>query len=143
MQTTPIQNPGTYPGPGQASLLRSNAQQFLFNGTTVVAGATASTSGANASASIAVQLERINRSFYPFGVSFEIGFSGAPGAFEVDVQTADRDQDSSYETINSLTGGLNASNVGRVELPSFWAKYVRLYVKTLTNAVTITALVTR
>jgi hypothetical protein len=148
MPLNPYGNPvnlagGPYPGPGLANLLKSNEQQYLFTAATVPPNQVAAANGSNASASIAVQLERIKSAFYPFGVSFEIGFSASPGVFEVDVQTADQDKDSSFVTISSLTGGLNASNVGRVELPTFWAKYVRVYVKTLPNPVTITALVTR
>jgi hypothetical protein len=130
-----------YGGTGKATLLRDNQQMFLFQQDTVAAGM----------ASRAVQLERINRSNYPWGVSFEIYFTdvngnpASPGAFEVDIQTADIDQDSHYCTINALNaaGQLNASFVGRIELPNFWAKYVRAFVKTLTNAVSTSVMVTR
>ena len=130
-----------YGGTGQATLLRDNRQQFLFQQEVNVTGR----------ASIAVQLERVNRSFYPWGVSFELFFTDAngnpanPGVFEVDIQTADIDQDTHYCTINALAGAgfLNSNYVGRLELPSFWAKYVRGYVKTLTNAVYTSLLVTR
>jgi hypothetical protein len=61
----------------------------------------------------------------------------------VDVETADTDEDTHYVTINTLTDGLNSSYVGRIELPSFWAKFVRVQVVTLTNAVAITVLLTR
>jgi hypothetical protein len=114
---------------------------FLFHGETGVAGR----------ASIALQLERINRSFYPWGVSFHIAFTDVngvpsdPGAFEIDFQTSDIDQDTQFCTINAISGdaNLNASFVGRLELPNFWAKYVRAFVKTLTNAVYVTVLATR
>jgi len=124
-----------YPGGGQARLLRTNQQIFLFNNETVAA----------ARASIAVQLDRISHSSYPFGASFQVKFSGDPGAFEVDIQTSDTDNDADYCTINLLNSSsqLNSNFVGRVELPNFWAKFVRGYVRTLTNAVTTTLLVTR
>jgi hypothetical protein len=75
-----------------------------------------------------------------------MAFSGAPGTFEIDIQTADIDQDSHYVTLNSLTtGSLNTSNVGRVELPNFWAKYVRVKVVSFANYATVnlTVLLTR
>jgi hypothetical protein len=134
MPAIPPVVPGLYPGPGQASLLRPNNQQYLLQGQ--------SQASAVGNASIAVQLGRIQDS-YPFGASFEIAFSGAPGTFEIDIQTADTDVPGNFVTISSLTGGLNSSNVGRVELPNFWAKYVRVFVKTLTNNVTTSVLVTR
>ena len=124
-----------------AQLLRDNTQAYLWNNETVAAG----------TASIGVQLERVNRSFYPWGVSFEIFFTNTagqpanPGTFEVDVQTADIDEDAHYCTINLLNSAsqLNSSYVGRIELPSFWAKYVRAYLRTLTNAVNTSVLVTK
>jgi len=141
--------PGPYPGPGQAVLLRANENQWLFQQQLVPAGKSG-VAGANASASIAVMLERIKAStFYPFGVSVQIYFTDVnqaaadPGAFEIDVQTSDLDIDAQYSNISALTGGLNAAFSGRVELPSFWAKFLRVYVKTLTNAVYLNVLVTR
>jgi hypothetical protein len=124
-----------YAGAGQAQLLRTNQQVFFFNSETVTAP----------TASIAVQLERISRSSYPFGASFQLKFSGNPGTFEVDIQTSDTDLDADYCNINTWnsTASLNANYVGRIELPQFWAKFVRAYVKTLTNAVTVTVIATR
>jgi hypothetical protein len=130
-----------YAGNGRAILLRDNAQKFLFQRETNLVGR----------ASIACQLERVNRSFYPWGASFQLYFtdiSGVPadpGVFEVDIQTSDIDLDIQYCTINALTGAgsLNANFAGRLELPNFYAKYVRGVVKTLTNAVYTTLLVTR
>lgn len=130
-----------YGGGGAAILIRENQQKWLFQQEINV----------TARASIAVQLERIPRASYPWGVSFQIYFTDAtgnpanPGVYEVDIQTSDIDQDAQYCTINSLigAGGLNASFAGRIELPSFYAKYVRAYVKTLTNAVYVSVLVTR
>ncbi len=141
--------PGPYPGSGQAVLLRANENQWLFQQQIVSAGASG-VAGANASASIAVLLERIKSStFYPFGVSVQIYFTDVnqvaanPGAFEVDVQTSDIDVDAQYSTISALTGGLNAAFSGRVELPTFWAKFLRVYAKTITNAVYLNVLVNR
>jgi hypothetical protein len=111
-----------YAGTGKATLLRDNSQKFLFQMEQPAAG----------TASIAFQLERVNRSFYPWGASFEIYFTdvngnpASPGTFEIDIQTADLDQDSHYCTINQIAGAnLNTNFVGRLELPSFFAKFIR------------------
>ena len=122
-----------YPGTGQAQLIYENRQVFLFQNETVAAG----------TASIAFQLHRVRGSSYPFGMSLEIGFSADPGTFEVDIQTSDTDDNPHFVTINTVNSGLNSFFVGRVELPSFWAKYVRARVVTLTNAVAITVKLTR
>lgn len=122
-----------YTNNGLAQLLYENRQAFLWNNETVVAG----------NSSIAFQLHRERGAFYPWGMSLELSFSGDPGAFEVDIETADVDIDTHYVTINTMTSGLNSSYVGRLELPSFWAKYVRAQVATLTNSVAITVLLTR
>lgn len=130
----PPVTPGFYPGAGQASLLRAGCQQYVF----------LNQSGANGKTSVALLLERTKTGFfYPFGASFEISFSGAPGTFDVEVQTSDTDTDANFVTISTLSSGLNSSNVGRIELVSFWAKFVRVYAKTITNAVNISVLVTR
>ena len=125
-----------YAGNGQAKLLNTNSQAMLFSGETL---------NTVPAASVAFQLSRPTSMYYPWGASFEIWFSGNPGAFEVDVQTADIDADMHYCTISALNSGaaLNANYVGRIELPNFWAKFVRVYVKTLTNSVLVYAMVTR
>lgn len=130
-----------YAGQGQAVLLRDNKQVYLLQRETIVAGR----------ASIAVQLERINRSYYPWGVSFQVAFTDVngnpsdPGTFEVDIQTSDIDQDNQYSTTTSNTITIVNSSFagGRLELTAFYAKYARALVKTLTNAVYVTVLATR
>ena len=122
-----------YTGSSQACLIRDNQQKWLWNNETVAAG----------TASIAFQIERVNRSFYPWGISLEIFFSGAPGTFEVDLQDADIDMDSHYVTVDAISTGMNASYVTRIELPSFYAKYVRVKLVTLTNPVNMSVLLTR
>jgi hypothetical protein len=134
LQPNPAITAGKYPGDGQARLLRCAEQATLLYKTNAPAG----------TASTAVQLERIKAAtVYQFGVSFEISFSGAPGNFDVEIQTADTDAESMYVSIAAITSGLNASNVCRVELPSFWARYVRVKVVVLANPVTTSVLVTR
>ena len=122
-----------YSGTAQAQLLYENRQVFLFENETVAAG----------TSSIAYQLRRERGAFYPWGISLEFWFSADPGAFEIDLQDADTDQDSHYVTVNAITTGLNASYVTRIELPSFYAKYVRVKLVTLTNAVNLSVLLTR
>jgi hypothetical protein len=125
-----------YSGPGQAALIRQGTQSYLFLNDTVFVG----------ESSVAYQIERNPGIFYPWGMSFDIAFSGAPGAFEIDVQTSDIDQDSHYVTIASITtGALNAGNVGRIELPNFWARFTRVKVVSFANyaTVTVTVLLTR
>jgi hypothetical protein len=125
-----------YSGPGTATLIRQGEQKYLFLNDTVFVG----------ESSLAYMIERNPGIFYPWGMSFDMAFSGAPGTFEIDIQTADIDQDSHYVTLNSLTtGSLNTSNVGRVELPNFWAKYVRVKVVSFANYATVnlTVLLTR
>lgn len=131
--------PGLYPGPGQAALLRANEQQYLFRQNLVISG----------QASIAVQLERIKSSFYPFGCSLQIWFTdvnGAaadPGTFEVDAQGADVDIAAMFTDLSGGATSLNASFATRIEQPWLWAKYLRVNAKTVTNAVYLNVLVTR
>jgi len=122
-----------YAGTSSAQLLYENRQAYLFQNETVAAGV----------ASIAYQLRRERGAFYPWGISLEIFFSGDPGSFEVDLQDADIDEDSHYVTVDTITAGLNASFVTRIELPSFYTKYVRVKLVTLTNSVTTSVLLTR
>jgi hypothetical protein len=116
----------------KAALLRNNSQVFLWNNETVSAG----------TLSIAFQLERVNRSSYPWGYSVEVQFSGAPGAFEVDIMEADTDIAGFFTKVGSIIA-VNATNVGRFETTSLYPKYVAALVLTLTNAVNTTAKVTR
>jgi len=126
--------PGVYPGSGKATLLRPGQYCYLLLNQPILAG----------QSSIAVQLERIKAGFfYPTGFSVEISFSGAPGSFEVDCQTSDTDQDSFYVLNTKITTGLNASNVGRMEITSYWALFTRVSFPTLTNPVNVTVKVTR
>jgi len=131
--------PGIYPGAGLASLLRANSQAWLFQQQLIAAG----------QSSIAVQLERSKMSyFYPFGASLQIFFTNSsqvaadPGAFEIDAQVSDIDADAMYANTTGLTA-VNAGFAGRIELPWLWAKFIRVNIKTLTNAVYSNVLVTR
>ena len=123
----------SYTTPGQAKLRRDNTQGILWAGESVPAS----------TLSIGFLLERINRSFYPWGLSFEVQFSGAPGTFEIDLMGANTDAVGNYIQIGNITT-VNGSNVGRWDMPSnIWPKYVAGYIKTLTNAVNTTLIVTK
>ncbi len=133
-------SPGVYPGPGQAGLLRANEQQYLFRQQLIVSG----------QASIAVQLERIKSAHYPLSAcSVQIWFTdvnGAaadPGTFEVDAQVSDLDIAAQFCDAQGGLTAVNTSFAGRIELPWLWAKYLRVNAKTVTNAVYLSALVTR
>lgn len=150
MKALPPVSPGSYPGPGQASLLRSNCQQWLFQQQQVPANGVANAAGANPSASIAVQLDRVKSPyFYPFAASLQIFFtdangnSAAPGVFQVDVQTSDIDSDGQFCLETSLTTVNTTGQAGRVQLTLSWCKYVRVWVKSLANNVYANVLVTR
>lgn len=122
-----------YPGKGNAALLRENQQVMLWQNERIGAGA----------ASLAFLIERRIGPHYPWGVSLELRFSGDPGTFQVDIQTSDTDQDEFYVTKDFINAGLNSSNIARYELTSFWAKYIRAKIVTLTNDVNITVQLTR
>jgi hypothetical protein len=151
MLSVPNVNPGVYPGPGQASILRANEQQWLLQNQLVAAGGITTAAGGNNSASIAVQLERLKGAAYPFGASLQVYFTNAagapssPGAFEIDWQNSDIDSDQNFVTMSSLvgTGSLNASFSGRIELATMWARFMRVYLKSNPNGVYVSALVTR
>lgn len=121
-----------YPGPGYANLHHTNRQTFLFNNEAIPAG----------TASIAVQLERISRSSYPWGAAFQLKFSGPPGVFEVDIQVSETENDPDYITVAAIAA-TSTTNVARFDLTNIFPKFVRGYVRTLTNAVNTTLLVTR
>ena len=126
-----------YAGGGKALLLNTNTQGMFFMQETL--------SGTPV-ASVAFQLSRPTGMYYPWGASFTLWFSGNPGNFEVDIQTADIDDPKHYCNVASWVNAvsLNASFVGRIELTdNFWAKFVLVNVTSLTNAVQISCMVTR
>lgn len=128
-----MQAPGNYPGAGQAKLLNANHQYYAWQNQRVT----------NGTASQAFQLERQKSAFYPQGWAVEVSFSADPGVFEVDIQGAEIDQDSSYAQLGSGISGTNASFTGRFDVLTYYPKFIRLYMKTLTNDVRTTAVVTR
>lgn len=138
----------SYAGSNQANPLSNNRQVFLWQNEAPPAGVPPS-STTSGSLSCAFELQRVNQSFYPWGLSFELTFSGAPGAFEVDILAANSDVITSYVQIANIK---NTSQVGvatgsytyRYDMASnIWPKYVAAYLKTLTNAVNVTLQVTK
>jgi hypothetical protein len=72
-------------------------------------------------------------------LSVQLQFSGDPGVFQVDFQTSDVDDTNFYVTKASLSGGVNAAFVGRMEVTNVVAKFARLYMVSITNPVNVTA----
>ena len=74
----------------------------------------------------------------PQRLSVEIAFSGAPGTFSVNLQTADTDADANYineaSAISSVT-----NNVARLEVSQPVANFARLAFTSLQNSVSATA----
>ena len=94
-------------------------------------------SGGNAQISVAVALHRSPN--FPNVFSVEIKFAADPGAFAVELQTADTNEDAYYVVKATLNAGLNAAFAGRIEATNIIAKFARLRMATKTNAVNVTA----
>lgn len=78
------------------------------------------------------------------GFAVDGKFSGAPGAFEVDVQVAAVDSDTNYQTCANcnITTVDAVNNTFHLDATLVKARYVRLLMRSRTNAVSITATVT-
>jgi hypothetical protein len=130
-----------YPGNGQATLLGNNRQAYMWQSEIVPAGVYPG------SLSVGYRLSRIDGTFYPWGASFEVLFSGNPGVFEIDIVGCNLDQAQDYTylgMINQVNSYVSGYYVGRWDMPSnIWVTFVAAYMKTLTNAVQTTLLVTR
>jgi hypothetical protein len=83
-----------------------------------------------------------SRAGTPFSVDAQ--FSGAPGVFEVDVQVAATDSDTNYQTCSNcnVTTVDATNNTFHLDAVLVNAKYVRLLMRSRTNAVSITARIT-
>ena len=96
-------------------------------------------------ASNAVNIEHIEGSSAP-GVSFEGIFSGAPGAFEVDIQESDTDVDADYilpaTTAYKITA-VGSNNSFRVDLIPTGGRFMRALLVSRTNAVSLILKATR
>ena len=130
-----------YPGNGLAKLLPANRQMYMWESEAVPV---ATFPG---SLSEAFQPERVPNVLAPWGLSFEVLFSGDPGAFEIDIVGCNIDQAQNYTylgMINQVSSYVHGYYVGRWDMPSnIWVKFVAAYMKTLTNAVATKLLVTR
>lgn len=78
---------------------------------------------------------------FPQAVGLELQFSADPGAFQIDIQTADTDKEEAYVTKVSISEGLNAGFYGRTELHNVVAKFLRLKLVARANAVNLLATV--
>lgn len=79
-------------------------------------------------------------------ISVEIRFAGVPGAFNVQVQEADTDADAFYITPSNLAYTMtvvNSQNIARADLTTGAGKFIRILLSSRTNAVAMTAKVTR
>jgi len=124
-----------YAGSGQAALLYENTQVLLWNNETVSVG----------ELSIAYQFRRVASGlFYPWGFAAEVQFSGAPGAFEIDVVGAETDASVNFIKLAAITS-VNASNIARLDALTYYPKYIAALVVSLANAssVKVTCKVTR
>ena len=83
----------SYAGTGQAQLLYENTQKYLWQNETV----------ATSTLSLAYELRRVLSTFYPWGLSFEVIFSGNPGTFEIDIMGANNDIAVNYVQIGTIT----------------------------------------
>jgi hypothetical protein len=117
----------------KAVFLQTNGQYLVWSAESVAANGK----------SAAVQLERRkSQTNYPaWGFAVQISSTTSIGTFEVEVQGAETDNDASYVKLASITTA-NASNVGRGDFMTYYPKYVRLFMKTLTGTQTITGIIT-
>ena len=80
-------------------------------------------------------------------VAVEVRFSAAPGTFELDIQEADTDADAFYITPTNTTYQISAVNattfIARADLSPTGGKFMRVFMKTLTNVVNTTCKITR
>lgn len=79
----------------------------------------------------------------PFSVDAK--FSGAPGAFEVDVQVASVDTDTNYQTCSNcnITTVDSTNNTFTLQVPGNMSQYVRLLMRSRANSVSIVARIKR
>jgi hypothetical protein len=75
---------------------------------------------------------------FPDFCAVEIQFAANPGAFEIDLMSATTDQAPFY-CQRSTCAVDNVTFVGRIEVTGIVARFLALYLKTLTNPVAVTA----
>lgn len=116
----------------KALLINTNKQQYFWFEESVAANGK----------SEAWQLERQKSAFYPWAFAVEVLFGSSPGTFEIEIQGAEVDLDAHYVKLASIST-VNGSNVGRADMLTYFPKFVRLFMKTLTGTLTVTAILTR
>lgn len=115
--------------PGQTAIVWNAETPTPGNGTTAASQQVALSSG-----------QGVNT---PFSVDGH--FSGAPGAFEVDVQVASADNDTDYQTCAScnITSVDATNNTFHLDAGQATTRFVRLLMRSRTNSVSITARINR
>jgi hypothetical protein len=124
---------GTNPPP----TIGPNSAAVAWNAETPTPG-----NGTTAASQQFILLAGNNKSGMPFSVDGK--FSGAPGAFEVDVQVAATDVDTNYQTVSNgnITTVDATNNTFHLDATLVTARFVRLLMRSRTNAVSITATIT-
>lgn len=94
--------------------------------------------------SISIALPKLPLGLASASVTIQISFSGAPGSYEIDIQEADIDADIYYQNAASgnITTAPGSNNTVRADL-SVNAKFLTALLKTRTNAVNVTVLLSR
>ena len=80
------------------------------------------------------------------GLAIEVFFTGAPGAFEVDLQEADSFADVAFQIAsggNAKLTAVSANNTGRIDATNVVAKFVRANLASRANGVGIVAKLSR
>jgi hypothetical protein len=113
-------------------LLNANQQIAVWEGETIAAN----------DKSYAVLLERQKAAHYPWGAAIQIAFTTDPSTFDIEIQGSETNKDDSYVKLASITA-VNAAFVGRYDMLTFYPKFIRLFVKTLTSTRVVTAIITR
>lgn len=128
----------------RASVYNTLSPQTLSPGTVIqVFNAETPTPGTGTTAaSQQVEIFCSANGMCPFAVDGK--FSGAPGAFEVDVQVAAVDSDTNYQTVSNgnVTTVDATNNTFHLDGTLVTAKFGRLLIRSRTNAVSITAFFT-
>ena len=97
-----------------------------------------------ASASVALTIKGPGT---PPMICLEVGFSAAPGVFELDIQESDTNRDDKFILPTNAAYTVSAVNAAtqnaRVDLSPTGGKFLRVYMKTLTNAVNTYVKITR
>ena len=98
----------------------------------------------NPAASQQVALVRVPGDFLT-AFAVDAQFSAAPGVFEVDVQAANEDIDSHYQTVSggNITTVDATNNTFHFSANAENARFVRLLMRSRTNAVSISATIKR